>query len=94
MDGPDRIVSFANGLTARELIVDVDDAARRLAYSARSERLTHHSAVLQVLAKGAGCRVLWSTDLLPHEAASRAAQMMDAGLVAMRATLEPHSRPA
>jgi len=94
MDGPDRIVTFANGLTARELIVDVDDAARRLAYSARSERLKHHSASFQVFAEGAGCRIVWIADVLPHEAAAAVGQMMDAGVAAMRKTLESHSRPA
>jgi hypothetical protein len=94
MDGPDRIVTFANGLVARELIVDVDDAARRLAYSARSERLTHHNASVQVFPEGEGCRIVWITDVLPHEAAARAGQMMDAGLAAMRKTLESHSLPA
>ena len=29
MDGPDRIVTFANGLAAREVIIDIDDARRR-----------------------------------------------------------------
>ncbi len=94
MDGPDRIVTFANGLTARELIVDVDDQARRLAYSARSERLKHHSASFQVFPEGTGCRLVWIADVLPHEASSAMAQMMDAGLAAMRKALESHSRPA
>lgn len=94
MDGPDRIVTFANGLTARELIVDLDDAARRLAYSARSERLTHHSASFQVFADGDGCRIVWLADVLPHEAAAPVGQMMDAGVAAMRETLDSHSRPA
>jgi len=94
MDGPDRIVTFANGLSAHELIVDVDARARRIAYSARSERLTHHNATLQVFEDGAGCRVVWVTDVLPHEAAARAGQMMDAGIAAMRKTLDTHSRPA
>ena len=30
MDGDARIVTFGNGLVARELIVDLDEAARRL----------------------------------------------------------------
>ena len=34
MDGDARIVTFANGMTAKELIVDVDDAARRLVWIA------------------------------------------------------------
>jgi hypothetical protein len=94
MDGPDRIVTFANGLTARELIVDVDDVARRLAYSARSERLKHHSASFQVFAEGAGCRIVWIADVLPHEAANAVAQMMEQGVAAMRQALEPRSRAA
>src|SRR5687767_15787419 len=47
-----RIVTFANGLVARELIVDVDDEARRLVWSVvGSPRLTHHNASLQVFAE-------------------------------------------
>lgn len=94
MDGSDRIVRFANGLEARELIVDLDDAERRIAYSAKSERLRHHNASLQVFAQEAGCRLVWITDLLPHEAAARTGQMMDAGIAAMRKALASHSEPA
>ena len=94
MDGPDRVVRFANGLAAKELIVDIDDAQRRLAYSARSERVVHHHATLQVLAEGPGTRVVWTADVLPHEAAARLVGMMDAGVAAMRNALEKHSRPA
>jgi hypothetical protein len=54
MDGKDRIVTFVNGLVARELIVDIDDRVRRLVYSARSERVQHHSASFTVSAHGAG----------------------------------------
>jgi Polyketide cyclase / dehydrase and lipid transport len=39
-----RIVTFGNGMVVRELIVDLDDEARRLAWSARGGRLTHHNA--------------------------------------------------
>ena len=50
-----RVVTFANGMIARELIVDVDDAARRLVWSVvGSPRLTHHNASLQVAADGDG----------------------------------------
>ena len=34
LEGDARIVTFANGLVVRELIVDVDDGARRLVWSA------------------------------------------------------------
>jgi hypothetical protein len=59
LEGDARVVTFGNGLLARELIVDVDDKARRLAYSARSERLQHHNASFQVFDDGPGrCRVV------------------------------------
>src|SRR5262249_6094784 len=66
-----RVVTFANGLVARELIVDVDDDARRLVWAVTgSSRLTHHNASLQVLADGDGhCRIVWIADLLPNEVA-------------------------
>src|SRR4051812_12012270 len=36
-----RVVTFANGMVVRELIVDVDDTARRVAYAAVGGRTTH-----------------------------------------------------
>jgi hypothetical protein len=94
-EGDDRIVTFVNGLVARELIVDVDDAARRLVYSARSERLAHHNASFEVFEEGAsGCRVVWIADLLPHAAAGPIGAMMEAGVAAMRKALVSHSAPA
>ena len=94
-DGEDRIVTFANGLVARELIVDLDDAAKRLAYSARSERLAHHNASFQVLEAEPGrCRVVWIADVLPHAAAGAIGAMMDAGVAAMRKALEPKNKEA
>ncbi len=35
LDGDARIVTFANGTVARELLVDCDDARRRLVYADR-----------------------------------------------------------
>ena len=88
-DGDDRIVTFVNGLVARELIVDVDDAKRRLVYSARSERLAHHNASFQVFDDGlGGCTVVWTADLLPHAIAGAIGAMMEQGVAAMRTTLE------
>src|SRR5436309_14972379 len=50
LDGSARTVTFANGLVLRELIVDVDDEARRLVYAAVGGRATHHNASMQVFA--------------------------------------------
>jgi carbon monoxide dehydrogenase subunit G len=93
MDGRDRIVTFGNGFVAREVIVDLDDKARRLAYSARSERLAHHNASFQVLDDGpARCRVTWIADVLPDEAAKGVGAMMDEGGAVMKRTLEAANR--
>ena len=84
-----RVVTFGNGLVAREVIVDLDDGTRRLAWSARSERLSHHSASMQIFDDGPGrCRAVWIADLLPNEVAPAIAAMIDQGMAAMRKALE------
>ena len=85
-----RVVTFANGLVARELIVDIDDQARRLVWSVvGSPRLTHHNASLQVFADASGhSRVVWIADLLPDEIAGTIAGMIEQGLSVMKKTLE------
>ena len=85
-----RVVTFANGMTARELIVDVDDAARRLVWAVvGSPRLTHHNASLQVFENGPqGSRVVWIADLLPNEAEPAIRGMIEQGMAVMKKTLE------
>jgi carbon monoxide dehydrogenase subunit G len=85
-----RVVTFASGLVARELIVDVDDEARRLAWAVvGSPRLAHHNASMQVFDDGdRGSRVVWIADLLPNEIAGTIAAMIEEGLGAMKKTLE------
>jgi hypothetical protein len=90
-----RIVTFFNGMVAKELIVDVDDKAMRLVWSARSEHLEHHNASIQVFEDGPGrCRVVWIADVLPHEAAKMVGAMMEKAMPIMKKTLESHSSPA
>jgi hypothetical protein len=84
-----RVVTFANGFVARELIVDVDEDARRLAYSARSERIAHHNASFQVFDEGEGCRLVWIADVLPQAAAVTVGAMMDEGARCVAAALSP-----
>jgi hypothetical protein len=89
MDGPDaRIVTFGNGLVVKELILDVDDTQRRVAWSAQSERMTHHNASLQIFLDGNGSRAVWIADLLPNDVAGAIAGMIDAGMAAMKKTLD------
>ena len=90
MDGDEaRELRFANGMTARELIIDIDDEARRIAWSAVGGRLTHHNASTQIIDEGGSrCRVVWIADLLPHALAPAVAGMIEAGLQAMKAHAE------
>ena len=88
-----RVVTFGNGMTVRELIVDLDDEARRLAWSARGGRLTHHNASVQVFADGAGrSRLVWIADLLPNELAGDIRAMIDQAARVMKPTLEGQAK--
>jgi carbon monoxide dehydrogenase subunit G len=91
MDGDARIVTFGNGLVARELIVDVDDGRRRLVWAVVGGRLTHHNASLQVFDIGGRSRVVWIADLLPNGLAETIAGMIDQGMRTMKATLEENA---
>jgi hypothetical protein len=84
-----RVVTFGNGLVALELIVDLDDQARRLVWSARGGRLTHHNASAQVFADGGGrSRLIWIADLLPHELEGEIRAMIEQAAAVMKKTLE------
>ena len=80
-----RIVTFGNGMVARELIVDLDDQAWRLVWSAVGGRLTHHNASAQVFGEGdTRSRLVWTADLLPDELAGDLRTMMEHGAAAMQ----------
>ena len=88
-----RVVTFGNGMVARELIVDVDDASRRVAWSVVGGRMTHHNASAQVFPDGAtGCRFVWIADLLPNEMAPPIAAMIEQGIAVIKDTLERTER--
>jgi carbon monoxide dehydrogenase subunit G len=91
LDGSDRIVTFANGVSQREPLVALDDKARRLVYSAVDSPIgaTHYNAAVTVRPNGdAGSRIDWVVDVLPNELEAILSQVMDAGAAAMKATLE------
>jgi hypothetical protein len=83
-----RVVTFGDGSVVRELIVAIDDDARRLVWSAVAGRLTHHNASAQVFAEGAGARFVWIADLLPDELAGSIRAMIEQGLAVIKKTLE------
>jgi Polyketide cyclase / dehydrase and lipid transport len=89
LDGPDRIVTFFNGTVAREVLIDVDDDGRRMVWSIVDGPYTHHNGVAQVFAAGDGRTLfVWTTDLLPDQAAPGTAEAMEHGLTAIKRTLE------
>ncbi len=88
LDGDARIVTFGNGLVAREAIISIDDQRKRLAWNAEGGKTKHYNAVLQVSAQGSGSRVEWTTDLLPNEMAGPIQGMQEQALAIMKKTFE------
>jgi carbon monoxide dehydrogenase subunit G len=88
MDGDARIVTFANGLVARELIVSIDHAIRRFVYASVGGRATHHNASFQVFDNGEGrTRLVWITDVLPDHVAIAVGELIEHGVAAIQKTL-------
>ncbi|MDA9519848.1 polyketide cyclase [Bradyrhizobium sp. CCBAU 11434] len=84
LDGDARIVTFANGSDAREVLVDCDDIRQRLVYAINNERLKHYSASVQVIAEGeTKCRLVWTIDMLPNELATYVQEQTKAAVAAM-----------
>jgi uncharacterized protein YndB with AHSA1/START domain len=84
-----RIVTFGNGQVVRELIVDLNEAERRLAWAIVDEPFRHYNAAAQVFVEQpAVCRFVWIVDVLPDELAGHVAAMMKQGLGVIKATLE------
>lgn len=89
MDGDSRLVTFSNGTSAREILVDCDDAKRRLVYAIVSERIRQHSASVQIYEDGdKRSKFVWTVDVLPNEIAPYISGQMDLSIAAMKKTLE------
>ena len=89
MDKGDRLLTFFNGLEARERLVTVDDEQCRLVYAVVEGRPTHYNAAVQVFPEGDGrSRVVWTIDILPDELAPTVGGMMEHALPIMKKTLE------
>lgn len=86
----DRRITFFTGAVVTERLVGVDEGAMRLAYTVIDGPLNaaHYHAVAQVVPDGPdACRFSWAVDVLPDELAGRVAELMEAGLRAIAATL-------
>jgi hypothetical protein len=85
LDGDSRVVTFANGNVAKELLVTMDDARKRLVYAVVSPRVKQHSASIQIFADGEGrSRMVWIADVLPDEIGPYIDGQMDLGTLAMQ----------
>lgn len=91
MDGDIRILTFSNGGIARELIVAVDEEARRMAYSVIDGPmpLIHHHASFQVFSAGEkNSRLVCITDFLPNEFAEEVRLRVERLVRTMKQTME------
>jgi uncharacterized protein YndB with AHSA1/START domain len=93
LDGSDRIVTFFTGAVVREVLIDLDDGSRRLAWSIVDAEggspYTHHNGFAQVFEDGQGrTKFVWITDLLPDDQAQRTSEMMERGTQTIKRTLE------
>lgn len=87
-----RAATFANGMVVKERIVSVEPQRMRIAYSV-IEQFVHHSASMQVVARGDGeCDFIWVADVLPHDAAASITPLMEAGAQALQAVMEKKRR--
>jgi carbon monoxide dehydrogenase subunit G len=88
MEGNARVVAFGTGMVVREDIVSVDNAARRVVWAIVGQQFHHYNGAAQVFDDDGGARFVWTTDLLPDELAGNVEAMMDAGIGAIKKTIE------
>ena len=88
MEGNARVVTFGTGMVVREDIVSVDNAARRVVWAIVGQQFHHYNGAAQVFDDDGGARFVWTTDLLPDGLAGNVEAMMDAGIGAIKKTIE------
>ncbi|MEV5574140.1 SRPBCC family protein [Spirillospora sp. NPDC052269] len=98
IEGDQRFLTFPDGHVIRELIIGVDDDARRLAYAvvegARPAVERHHAS-FEVVPEGEdAARLVWITDVLPHALAPEIRVRTERGAVEMKRAIEASARAA
>jgi uncharacterized protein YndB with AHSA1/START domain len=91
IEGDIRILTMPDGSEIRELIISVDDQLRRMAYAVIAGPklpLTHHHASFEVRDEGDGARLIWLTDVLPHDMTPAVRARTERGIVELKQTLE------
>lgn len=93
LDGDIRTVTFANGMQARERIIDIDEGRRRVAYAAQGAPFAHHNASMEIVPEPNGrSRFIWISDFLPAEIEASIAPLIDEGCRSIRRNLREISR--
>ena len=88
-DRDDRVLTFANGMEARERILAVDEAQQRVVYSVISEQMSYHRASATVTTRADGqTEFTWTAQVAPPELAPGMDEMMEVGAAAIKRTLE------
>lgn len=88
-----RVATFANGQVIKERIVSVEPQRMRIAYGVIESQFVHHSASMQVIARGnEECVFVWIADVLPHAAAAAITPLMEQGARALRGVMEGKQR--
>jgi hypothetical protein len=91
LDGNQRILTMANGNTVREIILDVNEAAYRLAYRVVDTvmPLDYHHASFQVFpVDNAACKLVWITDFLPNHLDPEVRARVIRGAQVIKSTIE------
>lgn len=91
VEGDTRILTMPDGSEIRELILAVDHPIRRLAYAVTGGQrlpLTYHHASFQVFAEGDRARLVWLTDVLPHDQAGPVRARVERGIEEIKQAIE------
>jgi hypothetical protein len=95
-DGGARSCSMADGSPLRELIVNVDDDARRFVYSIVEAPLPmrHHNVDAGICRGRRKDRFVWISDFLPTDLGASIGELIDGAAVNIEETLDGAAIPA
>lgn len=83
-----RTVTFANGMTVTERIIEINDDDRRLRYQAIDGPATHHLGTQSVTPDDAGSHLVWTTEFSPPTLLDLTINSMCAAAELMRTTID------
>lgn len=89
VEGEDRVVTFFNGSVFRERLISSDDDGHRLAWTIVDGPWTHHNGSVELFSDSRSrTRLVWTTDMLPHDTVEDTEAMIDRACGHMKDTLE------